>query len=190
MTWWLACVWCKILAMCWDKHHQMTYASKNFLIISIKHKTSAVLHFSISLTKNNDHRTDSLYIVGQSELPTTCSYTQQENSSLKHVCWQLFIPLWPVGCYTLLGTVHFSLSSSPPCWQQQVMPPQTPQPSAIESKASRTMGASSNVPLAETQQQCRHQCVHRNAAITATENLTQNVHSKTGLKTGCNNIRK
>jgi hypothetical protein len=70
------------------------------------------------------------------------------------------------------------------------MPPQTSKPSAIESKASRTMGASSNVPLAETQQQCRHQFVHRNAAITATENLTQNVHSKTVLKTGCNNIRK
>ena len=50
------------------------------------------------------------------------------------------------------------------------MAPQTPQPSVIQSELSQTIGAASNAPLAETQQQCRYQLDHHNAAIAATEN--------------------
>jgi len=38
--------------MCWDKHHQTTFPSKNFLFISIKHEISAVVHFNVSLQTN------------------------------------------------------------------------------------------------------------------------------------------
>jgi len=62
------------------------------------------------------------------------------------------------------------------------MAPQTPQPGGIQSVPSRTTGASSNAPLAETQQQCRHQLVHRDAAIAATENMTQDAHLKKYVK--------
>jgi hypothetical protein len=69
------------------------------------------------------------------------------------------------------------------------MGPQTPKPGVIQSESSRTAGASSNAPLAETQLQRRHQLVHRNAAIAATENLAQDAHLKKVRKTGCSNNR-
>jgi hypothetical protein len=58
------------------------------------------------------------------------------------------------------------------------MTPQTPQPSVIQSESSWTMDASSNVPLAVTPVQRRHQLVHRYAAIAGTDNMAQDVHLK------------
>jgi len=70
------------------------------------------------------------------------------------------------------------------------MAPQTPQHGLIESKSSRTAGASSNAPLVETQLHRRHQLVHRDAAIAATENMAQDAHLKKVRKTGCSNNRQ
>jgi hypothetical protein len=67
------------------------------------------------------------------------------------------------------------------------MDPQAPQPSVIQSESSRTAGASSNVPLAETQLQRTHQLIHRNAAIAATENMAQDTHLNTVRNTECSN---
>jgi hypothetical protein len=67
---------------------------------------------------------------------------------------------------------------------------QTPHPGVIQSESSRTMGASSNAPLADTQLQLRHQLVHRDAAIAATKNMAQDTHLKKVGKTGCNNNRQ
>ena len=67
------------------------------------------------------------------------------------------------------------------------MVPQISQPGGIECESCWTPGASSNMSLAETQQQCRHQLVHRNAAIAATEHVTQDTHRKEVRKTGLSN---
>jgi hypothetical protein len=139
---------------------------------------------------NKHDRTDLLQIVGLLESFRTCSDTQQDVSWVERPSWQSFIPLWPVAYYIFLKTFHFSLSSSSPFLQQQVMPPQTPQPGVIQSESSRTAGASSNVPLAETQLQRTHQLVHRDAAIAATENMAQDPHLKKVRKTGRSNTRQ
>jgi len=68
--------------------------------------------------------------------------------------------------------------------------PQTPQPGVIQSESSRTAGASSNAPLAETQLQRRLQLVHRDAAIAATEKMAQDAHLKKVRKTGSSNNRQ
>jgi len=70
------------------------------------------------------------------------------------------------------------------------MAPQTPLPGGIQSESSRTTGASSHAPQAETQLQRRHQLVHRNAAIAATENMAQDAHLKKVRKTGRRNNRQ
>jgi hypothetical protein len=67
------------------------------------------------------------------------------------------------------------------------MGPQTPQLGVIQFESSRTMGASSNAPLAETQLQGRHKLVHRDAAIAAAENMAQDAHLKPVHKTGRSN---
>ena len=38
--------------MCWDKHHQTTFLSNNFLFISIQHEISGVVHFNACLQTN------------------------------------------------------------------------------------------------------------------------------------------
>jgi len=70
------------------------------------------------------------------------------------------------------------------------MAPQTPQPDVIQSKSSRTTGASSNAPLAETQQQPRHQLLHCDAPIAGAENLAQDAHLQILRKTGRSNNRQ
>jgi len=139
---------------------------------------------------NKHHRTNLLQIAGPLESPATCSDMQQDIPWVKRASWQSFIPLWPVAYYIFLRTFHFSLSSSSPFPQQQVMAPQTPQPDVIQSESSRTTGASSNAPLAETQQQRRHQLVHCDAATAATENIAQDTHLLMVHKTGCSNNRQ
>jgi len=67
------------------------------------------------------------------------------------------------------------------------MAPQSPQPGVIQSESSLTMGDSSNAPLADTQQQRRHQLVHRNAAIAATENMAHDADFKIVCITGRSN---
>jgi hypothetical protein len=70
------------------------------------------------------------------------------------------------------------------------MAPQICQSGVIQSQLSRTMGASSNPPLAESQLQCRHQLVHRDAAIAATKNMAHDLHLNKVRKTGLNNNRQ
>jgi len=55
---------------------------------------------------------------------------------------------------------------------QQIMAPQTPQQCEGGTESSRTMGAYSNTPPAETQLECRHDLVHCDAANAATGNIT------------------
>jgi len=139
---------------------------------------------------NKHNRTNLLLIVGPLESPATCRDRQQHIPWVERASWQSFIPLWPVAYHIFLTTFHISLSSSSPFPQQHVMAPQTPQPGVIPSKLSRMMGASSNAPLAETQQQCRHQLVHCDSAIAATENKAQDAHLKIVRKTGRSNNRQ
>jgi len=70
------------------------------------------------------------------------------------------------------------------------MAPQTPQPGVIEYESSRTMCTLSNTPLAESQQQRRHQLVHHDAAIAATDNLAQDADLIKVGKTGRSKHRK
>jgi len=139
---------------------------------------------------NKHHRTDLLQIAWPLESPATSSDRQQDIPWVERASWQSFIPLWPGAYYIFLRTVHFSWSSSSPFPQQQVVAPQTPQPDVIQSESSRTTGASSNEPLAETQQQRRHQLVHYDAAIAATKNMAQDAHLKIVRKTGRSNNRQ
>jgi len=139
---------------------------------------------------NKQHRTELVQIVRLLESPATCSYAQQDKTWVEHASWLLFIPLWLVAYYIFLRTFHLTLSSSLPFSQQQVVAPHKHQPGVIESELSRTTGASSNEPLAETQQQCRHQLVHRDTAIAATKIMAQNVHLIYLRKTGLRNRRK
>jgi len=125
---------------------------------------------------NKQHRTDLLQIAGTLEQPVTRRYMQQDKSWVECASWLSFIPLCLVAYYIFLRTFHFSLSSSSPFPQQQVMAPQTHRPSVTESESSRTTGTLSNAPLGETQQQRGHQWVHRDGAISATENMTQDAH--------------
>jgi len=139
---------------------------------------------------NKQHRTDLLLITGPLESPIPCSYMQQDIYWVECANWLSFILLWLVAYYIFLRTFHFSLSSSSPFPQQQVMAPPTHQLCAIESKSSRMMGTSSNAPLGETQQHRRHQLVHRDAAIAATNNMTQDAHWKNLCKTRRSNNRQ
>jgi len=139
---------------------------------------------------NYQHRTDLPQIDGPLASPPTWSYAQPDKTWAECVTWLSFIPLWLVAYYIFHRTFHFSLSSSSPFPQQQVMAPQRPQPGVIESKSSRKMGASSNGPLAETQQQRRHQLVHCNTAIAATENMAHDAHLTIVCKARRSNIGK
>jgi hypothetical protein len=49
------------------------------------------------------------------------------------------------------------------------------------------MGASSNAPLADTQQESRNQLVHRTTAIAASQNMAPNILLKTVRTTGRSN---
>jgi len=152
MIWWLPCVSSKIPAMCWENHHQMTFPWKNLCFISIHHEIAAVVHFNVNLQTYKQHQTNSLHIAGPLESPATCSYMQQDISSIERASWLSFIPLWLVAYNIFLRTFHFSLSSSSPFPQHEDMASQTPQPGVIESESGRTTGTSSYVPLADTQQ--------------------------------------
>jgi len=70
------------------------------------------------------------------------------------------------------------------------MAAQSPQPGGTQSEPSRTTGASSNEPLAETQQQRSQQWVQHDAAIGATENMAQDTHSKKVRNTRRRNNRQ
>jgi hypothetical protein len=52
------------------------------------------------------------------------------------------------------------------------------------------MGAWSNIPLAQTLKQRRHQVVHHNAAIAANNDMAQDAHLKKVRKTGCSNHKQ
>ena len=139
---------------------------------------------------NKHHWTNLLQITGLLESPATCSDMQQDISWVECASWQSFITLWPVAYYIYLRTFHFLLSSSSLFPQQQVIAPQTPQPGVIQSGSSWMTDASTNAPLAETQQQCRHDIVHRGAAIAATDNLVLVAHLKKVRKMGRSNNRQ
>jgi len=139
---------------------------------------------------NKRHRTNILQIAAPLESPATCSDTQQTITAVEPGSWQSIIPLWPVPYYICLRIFHILLSSSSPFPHQQVMAPQTPQPGVIQSELSWTMGASSNAPQAETQQQCRYQLLHCDDAIAATKNMATDGQLKNILKTGCSNNKQ
>jgi len=86
--------------------------------------------------------------------------------------------------FIFLRTSHFfSLSSSALLPHKHVMAPQTSQQGGSRSESSRTTGASSNTPPAETQLQCRHDFVHHDAANAATENMTVDAQLKMVCRT-------
>jgi len=104
---------------------------------------------------------------------------QQHSSWVERASWLLLIPFWLEAKYICLRTSQFfSLSSSSSIPHQPIMAKHTPQPGECRSWSSQSMVASSNVSLAGTQQQLRHQLVHRNAANAATENMTQDAYLK------------
>jgi hypothetical protein len=157
MTWLLAYVSCNILVMCWDKHHQMTLPSKNFLCLCIKHKISAVVNFNLSLQTIEETSLDRLTanrgIVGITSifhryavgciLSSTCKLTvihSRLTGSLPYI--RRNFPLFVIIFLTFSTTASHGSK--------------TPQSGVIQSDLSQMMGASSNALLAETQLQCRH----------------------------------
>ena len=58
-----------------EKHHQMSFLSKNVRRISIKNEISAVVHHNISLQTDNQHWTESLRIMGLLEPPAAIPST-------------------------------------------------------------------------------------------------------------------
>ena len=70
------------------------------------------------------------------------------------------------------------------------MAPQAPRLGKSGTESSRTTGASSNTPPAETPLQWRHHSVQCNAANAATENITVDAQLKIVSNTGCSNNMK
>jgi len=117
-----------------------------------------------------------------------------------------------VGCYTCQFDLNITIYSSglptsfwyllpqdfPRCFViiisslplQQIMAQQTPQQVEYGTELSRTMGASSNVPLAETQLQRRHHLAHCKAASAATEYMTLDGQLRIVCKTGSSKNKK
>jgi len=46
--------------LCWDKHHQTTFPSKNFHFVSVKHEISIVVPVNLSLRTNQQTTSDRL----------------------------------------------------------------------------------------------------------------------------------
>jgi len=173
----LASVGCNISGICWDKHQQTSFPSRNFLYMSYNHAISAIVQCNLCMLTNRQHRTNLSRIVGQCKTPATCGHMQQESSWVYGTSWLLHIPFWHESNYIVLRTSHFfSLSSSSAIPHQQITETQPPQPGDSVSKSSRLVGATSNMSLIGTQQECRHQLVHCDAADAATRNMTQDAH--------------
>jgi len=146
---------------------------------------SAVTHRNSSLWTSEHQQTDFLRIAGDKDTSVTWSHTQQGSSWVERTSWLLLVPFWQDANYIFLRTSHFfSLSSSSPIPQMQITAAQRPQPGESRSELIRSVGASSNLSLAGTQQQRRHQLVRCNAANAATETMTQDAHSTIPSKTG------
>lgn len=66
MTWWLAPVSCIIPGMFWDKHHQPSFLSKNYLFICLKHVIYTLVHHNVCLHTNptSDQLIANLWTVG------------------------------------------------------------------------------------------------------------------------------
>ena len=131
---------CKIPAVCWDKHHQMTFSLKNLLFISIKHKISAVVHVNVSLQRNNQSSSDRLTV----NRGTSGITSNQDVSWVELAGWQSFIPLWPVAYFIFLKTFLFSLSSSSPfpqckSWLPKHLGQERFNPDQAECRALATM---------------------------------------------------
>jgi len=169
--------------MSWDTHHQTFFLTKNFLFLSMKHMMSAVVHHNISLYTKKQHRTVGIPCNLQLDaagfiLNRMCKLAVPHSI---FTCRYVYIPQ----DFTLLFIIIFLTFP-----QQQVMAPQTHQWRAIKSESSWKTVTSSNVPLAETQCQRRHQWVHCDGAIAATENMTQDTHLKTVCKVGHSKNKK
>jgi len=67
------------------------------------------------------------------------------------------------------------------------MAPQTPQQGGSGTESSRTIGASSNTPPAETQLQPKPHLFHRNAATAASQTMTLDAYLKFDFKSGSGN---
>jgi hypothetical protein len=163
----------------------MSFPSKNGLCIADNHAISVDIHHHLSLQTNNQRRTDILHNSGLWETTATCCYAQQDSSWVLHTCWQLIIRFWYEGNNIILRTFYiFSLSSSSPIAQQQMMETQPPQPGPSGSDSSRLTRASSNVSLIGALREPRHQSVHREAANAAKINMTQDAHLNIICKIG------
>jgi hypothetical protein len=179
MTWQLAYVSCNIPAKCWENDHQMTFPSKNFLYIYVNHVISAVIHMNVSLQTNTQTSLDR----HSANHGTTGIMSNLQRSTagciLSRMCkLKVIHSLVTSSLIYIPQDFHFSLSSSSPYPQYQVMARQTPQPGVIQSELSQTTSSSYTAPLAETELQRRHQLVHRDASIAATENMARDPHSK------------
>jgi len=112
MTWSLASVSCKITGFSWDNDHQISFPSKNFLLVSDNCEIFTVINCCLSLYTKTHHWPDILHITGWWETPATCSYTQQDSSWVDHASWLSLIPFWLDCNYTFLRPLHFLLLSS------------------------------------------------------------------------------
>jgi len=121
----------------------------------------------------------------------SCSYIPQDSSSVGCASWLLLIPFWLDVDYTFFRTSQFfSISSSSPIRNLQVMAPQTHQPGDSGSESSRLMESSSNSLLADTQPPRRHQVVHRDNDNSATEYMTQEEYIHIIYRTGSSKNQK
>jgi len=179
MSWLLASVSGNIPRFFWDKHHQTSFPSKHFLLISDNLDISAVIRLELPLYTNKQHRTNLLQIPVHWESPATCSYTQQDPCWVEHAGWLLLIPFWREADYIFLRTSHsFSLSSSSPIPHLQIMATPTLQPAVSRSESSRSTGSPCHASLDGTQYQRRHRLIQHDAANASTANMTQDSRLK------------
>ena len=115
------CNSCKIRAMTWDKHHQMSFRSKNDLFISIEHEISTLIQLDVPCKQRNN--------VGptywnRATVRIPCSHTQQDSAWIEPASWLSLIPFWLVAHYIIFSTSHFfSWSSSSHFYNCKPCPP-------------------------------------------------------------------
>jgi len=135
----LGSVSCNIPGILWDKHQHTCFPSYNVLFMSGNHAISALVHCKWSLFPNTQHQSYLLQIAGWWETPETCCHMQQDSSSVYGTSWLLLIPFRHEANYIVLRTSHFfSLSSSSPIPNPQIMDTEQPQPG--ESRSNLPVG--------------------------------------------------
>jgi hypothetical protein len=95
-----------------DKHPQMSFPSKNVLVISTKHEISAVVYYIACLWTNKQHWTAFLQITERFESLVITSCSQQSSLRIEQGSMPSLIPFRLVANYIFLRTSHFFSSSS------------------------------------------------------------------------------